>query len=262
MQWRYLFTAMHSCGQTPAGIPPQGRTGNGTETNGGIMISVIIAEDHKLVRQGLKVLLTGEAAGVEIAGEAAGGLEAIELLEKQTADLVLMDIDMPGMNGIAATGIIKERFPTVKVLMLTMMENEQYLVDALRAGAQGYVLKSAGYKELLHAVRTVAGGEEYISTNVAKMLLRNARLSSAEATGAPATAMGQAADRPLPAAISPRELEVLRLIVQGHTNARIAELLFNSRRTIETHRQNLLEKTGTNNTATLVLYAVSHGLLT
>ncbi len=224
------------------------------------MISVIIAEDHKLVRQGLKVLLTEETAGVEIAGEAAGGLEAIELLEKRAVDLVLMDIDMPGMNGIAATGIIKERFPGVRVLMLTMMENEQYLADALRAGAHGYVLKSAGHKELLHAVHTVAGGEEYFSTDVAKMLLRNARLSSPKAAEAPAAS--QAADQPLPAAISPRELEVLRLIAQGYTNAQIGELLFNSRRTIETHRQNLLEKTGANNTATLVLYAVSHGLLT
>ena len=225
------------------------------------MIRIIIADDHKLVREAIKALLAEGADNIEVAGEATDGREAIGLLEKGEADLVLMDIDMPGMNGIEATGLIKERFPGVKVLMLSMMENEQYLADALRAGATGYVLKSAGHKELLHAIGTVAGGEEYFSADVVKMLLRKSQSAPAEAMNAPGAFAGHAPDQPLPAAISPRELEVLRLIAQGYTNAQIAEMLFNSRRTIETHRQNLLEKTGANNTATLILYAVSHGLL-
>jgi DNA-binding NarL/FixJ family response regulator len=225
------------------------------------MIKIIIADDHKLVREGMKALLSEGAAGVEIAGEAASGQEVIELLEKLAVDLVLMDVDMPAMNGIEATQRIRENFPHVKVLMLTMMDNEQYLADALRAGATGYVLKSTGHKELLHAIDQVAGGEEYFSADVVKMLLRKSRPAPAEAVNAPAASGGQAQHQPLPAAISPRELEVLRLIAQGYTNAQVAEMLFNSRRTIETHRQNLLEKTGANNTATLILYAVSHGLL-
>jgi DNA-binding NarL/FixJ family response regulator len=225
------------------------------------MIRLIIADDHKLVREAIKALLTDGAAEVEIVGEATGGVEAIQLLEKQAVDLVLMDVDMPGMNGVVATGIIKERFPAVKVLMLTMMDNEQFLTEALRAGAGGYVLKSVGHKELLHAIGTVAGGEEYFSTDVARMLLQKLRPLPPKETDAPAASGAQALDQPLPAAISPRELEVLRLIAQGYTNAQISEMLFNSRRTIETHRQNLLEKTGANNTATLILYAVSHGLL-
>jgi DNA-binding NarL/FixJ family response regulator len=225
------------------------------------MIRIIIADDHKLVREAIKALLAEGASNIEIAGEATSGHEAIGLLEKGEADLVLMDIDMPGMNGIEATGLIKERFPGVKVLMLTMMDNEQYLADALRVGATGYVLKSAGHKELLHAIDTVAGGEEYFSADVVKMLLRKPQSTPAEAMNAPGSFGGHATNQSLPAAISPRELEVLRLIAQGYTNAQIAEMLFNSRRTIETHRQNLLEKTGANNTATLVLYAASHGLL-
>jgi DNA-binding NarL/FixJ family response regulator len=224
------------------------------------MIRIIIADDHKMVREALKALLAEVTDNIEIAGEATGGHEAIALLEKEEVDLVLMDVDMPGMNGIQATGLIKERFPEVKVLMLTMMDNEQYLADALQAGATGYVLKSAGHKELLRAIDTVAGGEEYFSADVVKMFLGKSPSAPAEAANAPDASGGQAPGQ-LPAAISPRELGVLRLIAQGYTNAQIAEMLFNSRRTIETHRQNLLEKTGAKNTAMLVLYAVSHGLL-
>jgi DNA-binding NarL/FixJ family response regulator len=225
------------------------------------MIRIIIADDHKLVRESIKALLTEAADNIEIAGEATGGHEAIGLLEKGEVDLVLMDVDMPGMNGIEATGIIKERFPGVKVLMLTMMDNEQNLAAALRAGATGYVLKSAGHKELLHAIGTVAGGEEYFSADVVKMLLRKPQSSPPDSTNAPDFLGAHAPGQSLPAAISPRELEVLRLIAQGYTNTQIAEMLFNSRRTIETHRQSLLEKTGAKNTAMLILYAVSHGLL-
>jgi DNA-binding NarL/FixJ family response regulator len=225
------------------------------------MIRIIIADDHKLVRESIKALLAEAADNIEIAGEATGGREAIGLLEKGEVDLVLMDVDMPGMNGIEATEIIKERFPGVKVLMLTMMDNEQYLAGALRAGATGYVLKSAGHKELLHAIGTVAGGEEYFSADVVKMLLRKPQSSPPDATNAPDFLGAHAPGQSLPAAISPREMEVLRLIAQGYTNTQIAEMLFNSRRTIETHRQKLLEKTGAKNTAMLVLYAVSHGLL-
>ncbi len=231
------------------------------------MVKVIIVDDHKLVREGLKSMFLQSDGEVSIVGEAASGAQALELLENQEADMVLMDFDMYGMNGVEATRQVRERFPEVKVLMLTMMESDKFITEALQAGAQGYVLKTASYKELLHAVLTLADGEEYFSTDIARMLLRKVQSapsgyapSHGPGTGQDAQSAGAAAQAP-PASISPRELEVLRLIGKGYTNSQIGEILFNSRRTIETHRQNLLEKTGANNTATLILYAASNGLL-
>ncbi|MBD0256982.1 MAG: response regulator transcription factor [Cytophagales bacterium] len=225
------------------------------------MIRVIIADDHKLVRDGLKSLLAQVAADMQVVGEAANGREVLALLETTEADVVLMDVDMPELNGIEATRRLAGPFPGVKVLMLTMADNEQWVLESVQAGAQGYLLKSAGRKELLTAIRTVAGGEEYFSTDLTKMLLRKVQ-ASGKALAAPSPAPGvDAPPAKPPVPMSPRELEVLRLIAKGHTNHQIAEMLFTSRRTVETHRQNLLEKTGTNNTATLVLYAASNRLL-
>ena len=228
------------------------------------MIRLIVADDHQLIRDGLVLMFRQAEMGVEIVGKASNGREVIELLEKKEADVVLMDIDMPEMNGIEATRVVRERFPEVKVLMLSMLDNEKYVLDATQAGAQGYVLKTASYRELQHALRTVAEGEEYFSTDIAKMLLRKMQAAPPAPSGTHGRSGfsdGGTAGEKLPANISPRELEVLRLIAQGHTNNQIGEMLFTSRRTVETHRQNLLEKTGTNNTATLILFAVNNGLL-
>src|SRR3712207_5708816 len=123
------------------------------------MIRVIIAEDHKLVRDGLKSLLAQVATDMQVVGEAANGREVLALLEKTEADVVLMDVDMPELNGIDTTRHLAGPFPEVKVLMLTMADNEQWVLESVQAGAQGYLLKSAGRKELLTAIRTVAGGE-------------------------------------------------------------------------------------------------------
>jgi DNA-binding NarL/FixJ family response regulator len=224
------------------------------------MITVILADDHTLVRDGLRSIL-GQAPGeIAVAGEAASGDEVLDLLEKGGADLVLMDVNMPGMDGIDATRQVRERFPGVKVLMLSMLDNEAFIAEALRAGAQGYLLKNCGHQELLRAIHTVAGGEEYFGSDITRMLLRKVQEAPPGPAGGPAAAAG-AATQAGTAAISPRELEVLRLIAKGHTNHQISELLFTSRRTVETHRQNLLAKTGTNNTATLILHAASRGLL-
>ena len=234
------------------------------------MTTLLIADDHKLIREGLKSMLLHPGGDIVLAGEAASGAEVLSRLEEGAADVVLMDYDMPGMNGIETTRLVRERFPQVKVLMLTMMDNEKFILESIQAGAQGYVLKTASYKELLRAIHLVAEGEEYFSSDITRMLLRKMQAAPA----APADASGRepmpasggassagAAAQAAPVGISPRELEVLRLIAKGHTNHQISEMLFNSRRTIETHRQNLLEKTGANNTATLILYAASHGLL-
>ncbi len=230
------------------------------------MIQVLLADDHKLVRDGLKSLLSGQAEDMQVVAEAATGQQVLTLLETTTADVVLMDIDMPEGNGIATTRQVRERFSGVKVLMLTMADNAQWVREALAAGAQGYLLKSSGHKELLHAIRTIHQGNEYFSTDLTKLLLHQGSQAASGATAAlaagdPAEPPQKTAAQPLAASVSPRELEVLRLIAKGHTNQQIAEMLFNSRRTVETHRQNLLEKTGANNTATLILYAAAHGLL-
>jgi DNA-binding NarL/FixJ family response regulator len=230
------------------------------------MIRVIIADDHKLIRDGLQSMLLQAEGEVAIAAQAASGREVLELLEKDEADVVLMDVDMAGLNGIEATRQVRERFPRVKVLMLSMMDNEKFIAEAIGAGAQGYLLKTSGYKELLHAIRTVADGEEYFGADIAKMLLQKMQEAPQPlpATGPePGPVQGGvfAGAAEGASTLSPRELEVLRLIAKGYTNQQISELLFNSRRTIETHRQNLLEKTGATNTATLILYAASHGLL-
>lgn len=227
------------------------------------MIRVIIADDHKLVRDGLRSLLAQAAADMEVVGEAGNGREVLAVLEKTEADVVLMDVDMPELNGIDTTRQLAGPFPQVKVLMLTMADNEQWVIESVQAGAHGYLLKSAGRKELLTAIRTVAGGEEHFSTDLTKMLLQKVQAAGRASTApAPPPVPGENAGSPKPPVpMSPRELEVLRLIAKGHTNHQIAEVLFTSRRTVETHRQHLLEKTGTNNTATLVLYAASNGLL-
>jgi DNA-binding NarL/FixJ family response regulator len=227
------------------------------------MIRVIIADDHKLVRDGLKSLLAQAAADMQVVGEAANGREVLALLEKVEADVVLMDVDMPELNGIETTRHLARQFPGAKVLMLTMADNEQWVLESVQAGAQGYLLKSAGRKELLTAIRTVAQGEEHFSTDLTKMLLQKVQ-AAGKGSSAPVPPPVPGVNAPPPGSpvpMSPRELEVLRLIAKGHTNHQIAEVLFTSRRTVETHRQNLLEKTGTNNTATLVLYAASNGLL-
>jgi DNA-binding NarL/FixJ family response regulator len=193
---------------------------------------------------------------------AASGTELLALLERQEADVVLMDLDMPQLNGIEATRLVTERFPRVRVLVLSMLENEQYILDALRAGAKGYLLKSAGAKEVLFAIHTVAEGGEYFGTDVAKGLLlklQNTR-PAAPRERSPEKRNGT----PNPTAgvtITPRELEVLQLIAKGYTTVQIAERLAASKRTVETHRHNLLDKTSSSNTAALLLYAATHRLL-
>ena len=147
------------------------------------MTTVLIADDHKLIREGLKSMLLHPQGDFTLAGEATSGAEVLSLLEKGAADLVLMDYDMPGLNGIETTRLVRERFPQVKVLMLTMMDNEKFVLESMHAGAQGYVLKTAGYQELLRAIRVVAEGEEYFSTDITRMLLRKMQEAPLAAPG-------------------------------------------------------------------------------
>jgi DNA-binding NarL/FixJ family response regulator len=220
------------------------------------MIKLIIADDHKLVRDGLKALLENSEEDLQIVGEAANGKELIRMLPKSEVEVLLMDMNMPEMGGLEATQYIKEHFPRIKVLVLSMLEQEKYVTEALKAGALGYILKTTGQQELIHAIKALVRGEQYISTQIAMKLLNNMH-SSQPITVSHISTATQASDNEL----TNRELEVLHYIAEGYTNAEIADLLFTSKRTVESHRQNLLQKTGCKNTASLIVYASRHHLI-
>jgi DNA-binding NarL/FixJ family response regulator len=224
------------------------------------MIRVLIADDHQLMRQCLRSLLAQHEGEIEVVGEAASGREVLLRLERAAADVVLMDMLMPEGNGIETTQLVVNRFPTVKVLMLSMIEDEQWVIESLQVGAKGYLLKTAGHQELLHAIRIASENEEYFCTDLTKLLLRKLQASS-PAHSAPSAPSQSIAVEQSKTRLSPQELKVLRLIAQGYTNTQISGMLSTSRRTVEAHRQNILEKTGTNNTASLMMYAVAHQLL-
>jgi DNA-binding NarL/FixJ family response regulator len=215
------------------------------------MIDIIITDDHKIVRDGIKALLQDNKA-IKVVAEAASGDELIDLLSTVHADVVLMDISMPGKDGFETTQHVAEHFPKVKVLALSMLSNDSYVSKMMDLGAQGYILKNAGQDELCCAVQLVAAGNRYICSEVSLELLR--KVQSLSLTITPLLSDDQRDQ-------SKRELEVLGLIAEGFTNAEIADKLFTSKRTIETHRQNLLEKTKARNTATLIKYALQRGLI-
>ncbi|RIJ42431.1 response regulator [Pontibacter oryzae] len=218
------------------------------------MVRLILADDHKLIRDGVKALLQEQQDHVNIVGEAANGRELVEMLDHTPADVILLDINMPDMDGIEALRIMRQKFPALKVLVLSMLDHERYVHQMMELGAYGYILKNAGKEELHLAIKLVASGTPYISSNITLDLLRKVNLSMEESNGSEPK---QSAHKEL----SKREKEVLNLISEGYTNADIAEKLFTSKRTIETHRQNLLEKTHTKNTAALIKYAVLNGLI-
>jgi len=212
-------------------------------------INVIIADDHKIFREGLIELL-GKETQIHIDGDAGNGQELMDLLKNHDADLIIMDIDMGETSGIDLTAKIKEEYKDIKVLALSMHGDKNYIVKMLEAGANGYILKNAGKEEMLNAIRTVAGGNTYFSSQVSSKLL--------EELINPATAKRKKTEG---TPLTEREIEVLKLITEEYSNAEIAERLFISIRTVDTHRRNLLDKLGVRNTAGLVKYAIQHGLL-
>ena len=211
------------------------------------MIKVIIVDDHLVIRNGLKLLLDNAAGNLQVVATAATAKELFLLLPDTAADIVLMDITLPEMDGLAATAFLKENYPALPVIILSMLEKEQYVAQAVQAGARGYLTKTTTRVELVQAIQLVAAGHQYIMPKISLQLLKNLPVA------------------PVPAAhtetLSERELEVLRLIAAGHTNEEIADILFNSKRTIDSHRQNILKKTNCRNTAKLIVYAVRNQLL-
>jgi DNA-binding NarL/FixJ family response regulator len=211
-------------------------------------IKILLADDHDIVRDGIKMLLEDEV-GFEITAEAENGKEAIEACKGHDIDLIVMDISMPEMNGIEATEKIKEEFPEIKVLALTMMDEDQHIRQMIEAGASGYILKSSDKIELVDAITTILEGQHYFSDDATQSVMMDL---------VKGTTKKENSD---PGNITDREKEILELIVKQYTNQEIAEELYISTRTVDAHRRNLLQKTGAKNTAGLVTYAIKHDLV-
>lgn len=208
-------------------------------------------DDHHIVRSGLHLLLDAQP-DLEIVGEASNGLDLLAQLPTIPADVVLLDVNMPGMDGPETARQLRDQYPDVRVLALSMLDKESYIFQMLDAGAHGYLLKSSGVEEIVTGVRTVAAGGQFLCTTAGLMALHKLR-------DGPRPAPVEPADKP--GSLSRREVEVLQLISQGLTTGEIAEKLFLSKRTIETHRQNMMEKMQVKNTASLIKQAMAEGLL-
>jgi DNA-binding NarL/FixJ family response regulator len=209
------------------------------------VIRVVITDDHRIIRDGLRSLLEQDS-GIEVVGEAANGMELLDLLEQTEADVALLDINMPVMNGYETVGLVKERFPETQVVALSMLNDVPSMQRMIESGAIGYILKNTGYEELATAIKLAATGTPFICSGMSIDMLQRGTSNPLQEDNA---------------GLSKREMEVLLLIAEGYTNAEIADKLFVSKRTIETHRQNILEKTKTKNTAHLIKYAMEHRLI-
>jgi DNA-binding NarL/FixJ family response regulator len=210
-------------------------------------IKMLLVDDHEIVRDGLKTLIESQH-GMDIIAEAENGAQALEICKNQDVDLIVMDVNMPEMDGIVATKKIKEKFPEIKILALTMSDNDVHIRKMIESGASGYILKNAGRDELKKAIDALMNDQHYFSdTATQSVMMELVRNKGKSNTGS----MVQ---------ITERELEVLELILKEHTNQEIAEKLFISVRTVDAHRRNLLQKTGARNTAGLVRYALENQL--
>jgi DNA-binding NarL/FixJ family response regulator len=207
------------------------------------IVKIIIVDDHLIFRKGLNTILN-ELENVKVVGEAGNGHELLELLKKQDADLIFMDIKMPGMDGIEATRRILQKYPKIKVVALTMFDEIGYFNEITDAGAMGFLLKKTTQEELGNAIEQVMAGESYFSAEFMNSI--NKYMQPRKAPDI---------------ALSDREREVLELICKGWANPEIARFLGLSQRTIDGHRAKLFEKTGAKNAPNLVMYALKHGLV-
>lgn len=219
-------------------------------------IRVMLADDHTLVRGGLRALVE-ELPDIEVVAEADDGREALRLVAIHRPNIVLMDIAMTGMNGLEATSRITKEFPEVRVIILSMHTSEEYVLQALRAGAAGYLLKDAGVAELDLAINAIAQGETYLSPPVSKHVISDyvRRMGGQISNG------HQEQISPLER-LTPRQREILQLIAEGHTTQDIAHILNISIKTVETHRMQLMERLDIHDVTGLVRFAVRVGLVT
>lgn len=208
-------------------------------------IKVHIVDDHQMMLDGLKALLSGEAS-IQIIGESNNGKIAFEKILIAQPDVLITDISMPEMNGLELTRAVKEKFPKIKVLALSMFGERNTISEMLEAGINGYILKNTGKQELLNAVTKVAEGGMFFSDEVSEELMKPAQIENKH-------------DETV--SLTPREIEIVRLIENEYSNAQIAETLFISERTVETHRKNIFRKTNTKSVVGLIKYAMEKKLL-
>jgi NarL family two-component system response regulator LiaR len=209
-------------------------------------IRILIADDHAVVRAGLKTFFMSSAE-IEVIGEAGDGLEAVNQALSLKPDLVLMDLLMPGLDGIQATARICQQDPSIRILIITSFSEDERVVSAIQAGALGYLLKDTSPQELEQAIRVVHGGESYLPPNIARKVIR--QMNKPPSGGA-------AGKKP-----TPRELEILKLVAEGHSNDEIARLLYLSVQTVSSHLWRVMKKLEVDNRTQLALYAVHNGLV-
>ena len=211
-------------------------------------IKVLVADDHTILRQGIKSLLANEEE-IEVIGEAKNGREALTIIEETLPDVILMDIAMPGLNGLEATRRIKKKFPRMKVLVLTMYTNEEYIFQILNAGANGYLVKETAFQDLISAIKAVYKNEAFMSPSISKKVI-NSYIKRA-----------QNDEKQTCEILTTREREILQLIVEGNSSKKIAEILFISPKTVETHRTHIMDKLNIHNRTGLVKYAIRKGIV-
>lgn len=212
-------------------------------------IEVLVVDDHTILRTGLRMMLNAQS-DIVVVGEASDGRQGVREAQRLHPHVVLMDISMPEMNGIEATQQIKQLLPDIRILVLTMHENEGYLFQGLRAGASGYILKEAADTELITAIRTVQSGKFYLSP-LAQSIMVGDYLQRVR--------IGEEKDSYND--LTEREREILKLIAEGHTNNQIAEKLVISPKTVDTHRTHIMDKLNLHSRAELVKYAMRRGLI-
>ena len=212
------------------------------------MTTIILADDHPIVRRGLRSVLEAEK-GFSLLGEAGDGLEAVRMVENLQPDILITDMMMPGLTGLEVTRQVKHRVPKTKIIILSMHASESYVLEALRNGANGYVLKDTVSEELVEAIRDVIAGRRYLSSQLSERAIETYILK-ADST------LEDSYD-----SLTTREREVLKLAAEGSTNNEIAERLFISPRTAETHRANLMKKLALSNHTELIRYAIRRGVL-
>jgi DNA-binding NarL/FixJ family response regulator len=208
---------------------------------------ILLADDHAVVRRGLRLVLDGEP-DLEVVAEVGDGAEAVERALRDDVHLAVLDVTMPRMTGIQAAGEISRRRPEVRTLILSMHDNEQYFFEALKAGASGYVLKSAADRDLVEACRATMRGEPFLYPAAVAALIRDHLERASERKDSTDV-------------LTPRELQILKLIAEAHTSKEIAEMLVISVKTVERHRANILEKLGMRDRVELTRYAIKRGLV-
>jgi DNA-binding NarL/FixJ family response regulator len=213
-----------------------------------LIARILLADDHELVRGGLKLDLES-APDLSVVAEAGDGAEALELALGEELDLAVLDVSMPRLTGLQVAAEIGDRRPQLRTLMLSVHDSEQYFFEALKAGASGYVLKSAANQDLIEACRAALRGEPFIYPAAATALVRDYLERAGRGEETPTDPL------------TPRELDVLKLIAEGHTSEEIAGMLFISKKTVDRHRANILEKLGMRNRVELTRYAIKRGLV-